>query len=85
MPRVLMNFDHYKDLWWVHFIEADCETVIGPESRYYRFATLDGFRAFVVRCNLEDLKKFEHSVQTWGRRSNYVNLTDEQYAKLKRG
>ena len=39
MPRVLMNFDRYSGFWWVHFIEADCRTLIGPKTRYYRFAT----------------------------------------------
>ena len=38
----------------------------------------------VIRCNVEDLAKFEYSLRAWGRGSNYVNLTDEQYAKLKR-
>jgi hypothetical protein len=83
MPRVLMNYDHCE-FWSVHFIEADCRTVIGPKTRYYHFATVDGLRAFVIRCNVEDLAKFEHSLRAWGRGSNYVNLTDEQYAKLKR-
>jgi hypothetical protein len=83
MPRVLMNYDRYTGFWWVHFIEADCRTLIGPKTRYYRFATLDGFRSFVVRCNLEDMSKFEHSVRAWGRGSNFVNVTDEQYGKLR--
>jgi hypothetical protein len=82
MPRVLTNYDHYKDLWWVHFIESDCRTLIGPKTRYYRFATVDGLRAFVIRCNVEDLEEFENSMRAWGRGSNYVNLTDEQYAKV---
>jgi hypothetical protein len=36
-----------------------------------------------IRCNVEDLAKFEHSLREWGRGSNYVNLTDEQYIKLQ--
>ena len=83
MPRVLMNFDH-REYWWGHFIEADCRSLIGPKTRYYHFATDDGLRAFVIRCKVEDLANFEHSLRAWGRGSNYVNLTDEQYAKLKR-
>ena len=43
----------------------------------------DGFRSFVLRCNPEDMPKFEHSVRAWGRGSNYVSLTDEQYGKLR--
>jgi hypothetical protein len=83
MPRVLLNFDH-REYWWVHFIEADCRTLIGPKTRYYHFATDDGLRAFVIRCNVENLENFEHSLRAWGRGSKYVNLTDEQYAKLRR-
>jgi len=82
MPRVLMNYDHY-DCWRVHFIEADCRTLIGPKTRYYYFATVDGLRAFVIGCNVEDLEKFEYSLRARGRGSNFVNLTDEQYAKLR--
>ena len=84
MPRVLMHFDHYDGLWWVGFLEADCRTSIGPKTRYYRFATLDGLRAFVVCCNPENMPDFERSVRAWSRGSDYVSLTDEQYAKLKR-
>jgi hypothetical protein len=83
MPRVLMNFQHYKD-WVVHFIEADCRTTIGRQTRYFHFSTEESFRAFVSRCNLEDTNDFEHSMGAWARGSNYANLTEDQYAKLKR-
>jgi hypothetical protein len=82
MPRVLMNFQLYKG-WVVHFIEADCRTTIGQRTRYIHFPTEQDFRAFVSRCNLEDLEVFEHAKRAWSRGSNYCNLTDEQYAKLK--
>jgi hypothetical protein len=71
-------------MWWVGFIEADCRTPIGHKTRYYHFATLDGLRSFVMRCNPENTPEFERSIRAWGRGSNYVNLSDEQYAKLKR-
>jgi hypothetical protein len=83
--RVLLNFDHYKDLWWVDFIEADGKTIIGPQDHYHRFATLDGLRSFVIRCNPENMPEFERSVRAWSRGSNFVNVSDEQYAKLKSG
>jgi len=83
--RVMLNFQQYQELWSVHFIEADCKTVIGPYDRYYYFATLDGLRSFVLRCNPENMPEFELSVRAWSRGSNFVNVTDEQYAKLKRG
>ena len=82
MPRVLMNFDHYKE-WVVHFIEADCRTTIGRRDRFFHFAIEEDFRAFVSRCNLEDVDKFNRGMAQWARGSNYCNLTEEQYAKLK--
>ena len=85
MPRVVLNFQHYRDAWSVHFIEADCRTTIGPETRFYNFATLDALRSFATRCQPEDatLSGFERSVRAWGRGSEYVHLTPEQYGKLK--
>jgi hypothetical protein len=85
MRHVLMNFDHCDYGWRVHFIEADCRTLIGPKTRFYRIATLDGLRALVIRCNIGDLANFEHSVRAWGRGSNHLSLSDDQYNKLKRG
>jgi hypothetical protein len=32
MPRVLLNFQHYRDAWTVHFIQADCRSRIGPRN-----------------------------------------------------
>jgi hypothetical protein len=63
---------------------VDCRTLIGTKTRYYHFATVDGLRSFVIRCNVGDLAKFEHSVRAWGRGSEYANLNDDQYAKVKR-
>jgi hypothetical protein len=69
MPRVLLNFQHYRDSWSVHFIEADCKTTIGSRTRYYQFATLDSLRAFVTRCQPQDatLEGFDRSVRAWSR------------------
>ncbi len=83
MRRVLMNVQLSKD-WVVHFIEADCRTTIGQRTRYIRFATEQEFRAFVSHCNLEDVADFDHSMRAWSRDSNYCNITDGQYGKLKR-
>ena len=51
MPRVLLNFQHYRDAWNVHFIQADCQTRIGTRTRYFRFDTLDSLRSSVTRCH----------------------------------
>ena len=83
MPRVLLNFQNYRDLWNVHFIEDDCRTAIGARTRYFHFATEDGLRKFVMRCTPEDMADFEKCIRSWGKGSCFVNLTDEQYAKLQ--
>ena len=54
MPRALLNFQHYRDAWTVHFVGEDCRTTIGPRTRYYRFADLDSLRSFVGRCQPGD-------------------------------
>jgi hypothetical protein len=84
MPRVLLNFQHCGNARTVHLIEDDCRTGIGPKTRYYPFADLEALRTFVTRCNPEDatLAGFERSVRAWGRASEYVHLTPEQYAML---
>jgi hypothetical protein len=82
MPRILMNFQRNKN-WIVHFIEADCKTTIGHRTRFFRFPTEEDFRAFVSRCNLEDMDKFHRSLAQWARGSNYCHLTGEQYQKLR--
>jgi hypothetical protein len=85
MPRVLLNFQHYR-CWTAHFVAADCKTTIGARTRYYDFPSLDDLRAFVVRCNAdpEALLDFEQCIKSWGRGSVFVDLSDEQYAKLNR-
>jgi hypothetical protein len=82
MPRVLMNFQLLND-WVVHFIEADCKTTIGTRTRYFHFPNEAEFRAFVGRCNLVDPVHFEESISNRARGSDYANLTEEQYTKLR--
>lgn len=83
MPRVLMNFQ-FLDGWTVHFIEADCKSIIGRRTRYFKFATAHEFREFVSRCNLEHPNGFEAAMQNHARGSEFCRLTDEQYARLRR-
>jgi hypothetical protein len=78
----LLNFQHYGGWWSVHFTEADCRTLIGPTTRY-NFATVESLCRFVIRFHPEDLAEFDRGVRSWGRGSNYVHLTPEQYSKLK--
>jgi len=87
MPRVLLNFDHHRDGWNVHFMRDDCRSRIGSRTRYFKFPALHDLRSFVERCQPKDvtLVGFDHSVRAWNRGSEYVNLTDEQYAKVVSG
>ena len=80
--RVMLNFDHHVGRYSVHFIEADCKTSVGPETGWIMVPNEDALRTFVQRCHPEDMEKFEQSLRSWGRGSNYVNLTEAQYRKL---
>ena len=66
--------------------EADRGTLIGPKTNYFKFATEDALRVFVGRCHpdAENMADFERDIRYWSRGSIYVNLTDEQYAKLEK-
>jgi hypothetical protein len=35
MPRVLLNFDHYRDGWSVHVVQDDCRTRVGSRDSYF--------------------------------------------------
>lgn len=67
---------------------ASSRTIAGPASAprraTTRLPTLEALRSFVTRRNPEDatLAGFERSVRAWGRASEYVHLTPEQYAML---
>jgi hypothetical protein len=63
MPRVPLNSSATKT-YGAFTSEADCRTLIGPlNGGYYHFATLDGLRSFVLRCNPENMPEFERSVR----------------------
>jgi hypothetical protein len=66
------------------FHQADCRTTIGRQTRYFHFPTEESLRSFMSRCNVEDMAEFDHSLRAWSRGSNYANVTDEQYQKLKK-
>jgi hypothetical protein len=73
MPRIVLNFQHYRDAWSVHFIEADCRT-IGPRTRFYTFTDLEAPRSFLKRCTPDGaiLAGFDRSVRAWGRGSDNI-------------
>jgi hypothetical protein len=58
MPRVLLNFGH-REFWSVHFIEADCRTLIGSKTRGSIASPLMmGYVHLSFAATLEDLAKF---------------------------
>jgi len=54
MPRVLMNFQQYKD-WVVYFIEADCKTTIGRRTRYFHSRMRLSFEPSLAGATLKTL------------------------------
>lgn len=82
MRRVYMFFGH-RNGWECQFLEADLKT---PLPRKITFATSDKVSEFARRggafMNLESEQAFDHGVE-FGRGGVYLELTEEQYRKLK--
>jgi hypothetical protein len=84
LHRVLMNFQH-RVKWTVHFLKADCKTPL-REGRYYDFEVVEQVREILMRAAPPAaFEEFEHRVRARIRGSDYLDLTEEQYARLKRG
>lgn len=82
--RVYMSFVA-GDCWCCQFIEDDLKT---PLPRVLRFRSPDKIREMANRggcgSNLETLQGLEHAI-TLGRGGVWLELSEEQYRKLKEG
>jgi hypothetical protein len=85
MPRVLMKFQHRKT-WSVHFIEEDCRTSLRPGG-FYRYTSIDQVRQILIRAEAspQTFAEFENCVLQWSRGSIFLDLTDQQHERLKKG
>jgi hypothetical protein len=81
--RVYLSFMDRRG-WHCQFLEADLKT---PLPRKLTFASPDKIVELVKRGggfkDLADRQAFDHGIAI-GRGGAYLNLTDEQYAALKR-
>ena len=81
---VYMTFMLGHGSWFCQFLEADAET---PLPRKLNFADPEKIRELARRGeawgNLESKQALEHGIET-GRGGVWLNLTLEQYARLKR-
>jgi hypothetical protein len=81
--KVLMQFMLAKDGWTVSFLEEDCKTSL---ARHFIFQSelkiLDLARHGDAEFNLAGRQAIEHGI-SMGRGSVWLNLTRDQYAKLR--
>jgi hypothetical protein len=82
--RVLMNFQLMHS-WSAHFLEEDCKTPVSDPVRFYDFKSLEDLRAMVGRTLDPDyaVKHFDRDVRRWARGSVWLEITEEQYQRLK--
>jgi hypothetical protein len=77
-------FFMHSNGWYCQFLEMDLKTAL---PRKLTFATIDKVSDLVSRVgvlkDLADKQAFEHGIQI-GRGGVYLDLTAEQYAKLKK-
>lgn len=81
--RVLMQWDFYRGMWHVSFLEQDCRT---PLPRKFKFQEPEKIRDLARKGEAlrtsEDRMMFEQGIEK-GRGAIYLNLTAEQYRKLR--
>lgn len=83
LHRVLMNVQ-LREKRTVQFLEVDCKTALwgGP---LYDIETVDQVREILVRSAAAPAVSQEFAAASGGQASIYLDLTDEQCARLKRG
>ena len=83
MRKVYMHFMSRADGWLCQFLEVDCKT---PLRKTLTFADSDKIVELARRGGasfaLADRQAMEHGIEV-GRGGIWLNLTDEQYRKLK--
>jgi len=84
LRRVYMHF-MLRDGWYCQFLEEDLKTSL---PRKFTFADVSKVRELAEKgkafANLEARHAFNQGVEV-GRGGIFLNLTEEQYAKLKKG
>ena len=80
--RVYIHTSHYGDRWFVQYLEADLKTPLG---RMYTYSRIDQVRAILKRadCSMEQWGKFEEGLRCWGIGACFIELSHDQYRKLK--
>jgi len=84
MPRVYLHASEYKTLWNVQYLEADLRTPV--RRGHATYTSLDRVREILDRANAsaEAREEFESGLRNWGIGACFLDLTPEQYAKLKK-
>lgn len=81
--RVYVHASHYKEHWTVQYLEADLKIPIG---RMYNYSRIDLVREILRRadCAPDQWGKFEEGIRCWGIGTCFLDLSPEQFCKLKR-
>ena len=82
MPRVYMYF-MLRNGWYCQFLEPDLKTALRCRLTSRDAAKVrEMFDRFAAERKLEDRQAFEYALEN-GRGSIWLNLSEEQYAKLQ--
>jgi hypothetical protein len=80
--RIYMSFTLRED-WYCQFLEADCRTPLPRKLTFQDPAKIiELAKRGGVGEKLEDRQSLEHAIET-GRGGIWLELTEEQYRKLK--
>jgi hypothetical protein len=83
MPRIYLHSIQRGEFWRVGYLDANLKTSVG---RVFHYPGLDRVRDILTRANADDAarEEFESGIRKWGIGACFLNLTDEQYRRLKR-
>lgn len=81
MHRVYIHCSRYKDFWWVQYLEPDLKTSV--HNRIDRYTDFRSVEEILSRVRIEPEQKAKFDDKRWGIQACFIDLTEEQYTKLK--
>ena len=81
MHRVYIHCHRYKDFWRVQYLEPDLRTSV--RQRIDRYTDFKSIEEILGRVHVESEQRAEFDDDRWGIRACFIDLTEEQYTKLK--
>jgi spore coat polysaccharide biosynthesis protein SpsF (cytidylyltransferase family) len=81
MHRVHIHCRRHAGFWRVQYLEVDLKTPV--RNRIDRYADFERVDEILNRVHIEPEQKAKFDDKRWGIQACFIDLTEEQYTKLK--